>query len=133
MENKVKWVWKSNKWILVLAGYLLLIFALPIILNKFGILSDGSMHLPTLLVFLGSCIVFARKDRDPKWYRSWVSVVSSVLLMWLGAGAFYGILKEFTVASKFAPLIAYTLCSTLLLFDSMRHSTIFVQEKEVQK
>ena len=131
MENKVKWIWKSNKWILVLAGYLLLTFVMPIILNRFGILSDGDIHTPMPWVYLGCLIVFARKDRDPKWYRPYVNVIGYFLLMQLGGVAFGLTLEKLSIFPKYARLIGYMISSSLLLIDAMRNSTIFVKEKEV--
>lgn len=133
VEERVKWVWKSNKWIVVLLSYVLLTFALPIIFNKFGLLSDGSIHMPMPLVYLGCLIVFARKDRDPKWYRPYVNVIGYFLLMQLGGAAFGLTLEKLSIFPEFALLNGCMISSTLLLFDAMRHSTIFVQEKEVQK
>ncbi len=130
VEDRVKWVWKSNKWIVILLSYVLLTFVMPIILNRFGLLSDGSIHMPMPLVYLGCLIVFARKDRDPKWYRPYVNVIGYFLLMQLGGVAFGLTLEKLSIFPKFALLNGCMISSTLLLFDAMRHSTIFVKMQE---
>ncbi|MCK4642550.1 hypothetical protein KAU32_02815 [bacterium] len=131
VKEKVKWVWKSKMWIAIVLAYTIVPFSIIVILNKLGVIPEGSDNVILTFVFIAVCIGLVKTNRDE---RNIFSKIFWVLLMCLGlliiAAAIFVLLGSTNFNPEYHLFVSTWLASIPLVIGALRLSTIFVKKVE---
>lgn len=133
-KNRVKWVWKSNKWIVAALAYAIIPFSVITILNEMGIISDDYDNISLLIIYILACTTLGKTNWDGKnFFSKTLWVIKMLGLLFLVGFIIYYALGIIDVNPRYIDRIATWLASIPLFIYAMQQSTIFVKRKEAEE